>query len=191
MLTQVKFVPIQTETLPKNPSTLRGNAAVDEAERPLGMCVPPCRSLRRSRITIELEARPLFGRGVKVRFRRVSPIAVCPGEGPVTEPTADAQPWPRECVLMPHFGHCRSRTHQRFSLSGKPALGRGLASRNYLGGRDVTRSVLPWHATLDSRHATPPRHCQARAVSNPLPRARSDFLRNPLAAGVGKERNHV
>jgi hypothetical protein len=26
----------------KNPSTLRGNASVDEAERPLGMCVLPC-----------------------------------------------------------------------------------------------------------------------------------------------------
>jgi hypothetical protein len=70
-------------------------------------------------------------------------------------------------------------------------VGRGLVSRNYLGARDVTRSVLPWHATLDSSHASPPRHCQARAVSNPLPRARLDFLRNPLAAGVGKERNHV
>jgi hypothetical protein len=33
--------------------------------------------------------------------RRVSPVAPRPREGPLTEPTAGAQPWPRERVLMP------------------------------------------------------------------------------------------
>src|ERR1700738_3989771 len=33
---------------------------------------------------------------------RVSPVAPRPREGPLTEPTAGAQPWPRERVLMPH-----------------------------------------------------------------------------------------
>jgi hypothetical protein len=35
------------------------------------------------------------------RSRRTSPIAVSPPEGPLTEPTAGAQPLPRERVLMP------------------------------------------------------------------------------------------
>jgi hypothetical protein len=34
-----------------------------------------------------------------VRYRRVSPIAPPPREGPLTEPTRDAQPWRRERVL--------------------------------------------------------------------------------------------
>jgi len=41
-----------------------------------------------------------------VRNRRVSPVAVRPGEGPLTEPTAGAQPRPQERVLMPRTGHC-------------------------------------------------------------------------------------
>jgi hypothetical protein len=48
---------------------------------------------------------PFRGKGGKVRNRRVSPVAPRPGEGPLTEPTAGAQPWPRERVLMPHFRH--------------------------------------------------------------------------------------
>jgi hypothetical protein len=35
------------------------------------------------------------------RFRRIFFLAAHPGEGPLTEPTAGAQPWPRERVLMP------------------------------------------------------------------------------------------
>jgi hypothetical protein len=48
-----------------------------------------------------------FGSIVAHRFdtngwnRRVSPVAPRPCEGPLTEPTAGAQPWPRERVLMP------------------------------------------------------------------------------------------
>ena len=41
-----------------------------------------------------------------VRLRRVSPVAPRAPEGPLTKPTAGAQPWPRERVLMPHWGHC-------------------------------------------------------------------------------------
>jgi len=42
-----------------------------------------------------------------VRLRRVSPVAPRAPEGPLTKPTAGAQPWPRERVLMPLFRHCR------------------------------------------------------------------------------------
>ena len=37
----------------------------------------------------------------KVGLQRVSFVALRPREGPLTEPTADAQPWPRERVLVP------------------------------------------------------------------------------------------
>jgi len=33
----------------------------------------------------------------------LSPIARRPAEGPLPQPTAGAQPWPRERVLMPPF----------------------------------------------------------------------------------------
>ena len=44
---------------------------------------------------------PFGGESGKVRNRRVSPVGPRPREGPLTEPTAGAQPWPRERVLMP------------------------------------------------------------------------------------------
>jgi len=44
---------------------------------------------------------PFRGEGGKVRIRRVSPIAFCPGEGPLTERTAGVQPARREQVFMP------------------------------------------------------------------------------------------
>ena len=50
-------------------------------------------------------------------FRRVSPVAPRPREGPLTEPTAGAQPWPRERVLMPHLHH--SPTAARPSQVGR------------------------------------------------------------------------
>src|ERR1700757_3616893 len=40
-----------------------------------------------------------------IRLRRVSPVAPRPREGPLTEPTAGAQPWPRKRALMPLCGH--------------------------------------------------------------------------------------
>ena len=39
--------------------------------------------------------------------RRVSPVVPRPREGPLTEPTAGAQPWPRERVLMSQTRLCR------------------------------------------------------------------------------------
>jgi len=36
-------------------------------------------------------------------YRRVSPIAVWSGEGPLTEPTATAQIREREALFMPHM----------------------------------------------------------------------------------------
>jgi len=45
--------------------------------------------------------------GSNGRFRRISPVAPRPREGPLTEPTADAQPWPRERILMPLKRPCR------------------------------------------------------------------------------------
>src|SRR5437667_12242816 len=47
---------------------------------------------------------PFGGEAGKVRNRRVSPVAPRPREGPLTEPTAGAQPWPRERVLTPRSG---------------------------------------------------------------------------------------
>jgi len=41
-------------------------------------------------------------------FRRVSPVASRPREGPLTEPTAAIQPWRRLPLLMPHCGHCQN-----------------------------------------------------------------------------------
>jgi hypothetical protein len=47
----------------------------------------------------------IFVERSNARFRRVSPAAPRPREGPLTEPTAGAQPWPRDRVLMPQTGH--------------------------------------------------------------------------------------
>jgi hypothetical protein len=48
---------------------------------------------------------PVPGESGKDRNRRVSPVVPRPREGPLTEPTAGAQPRPKERVLMPHSGH--------------------------------------------------------------------------------------
>jgi hypothetical protein len=63
---------------------------------------------------------PFRGKGGKVRNRRVSPVAPRPGEGPLTEPTAGAQPWPRERVLMPHT--CRSQYRWEIGAMGDTEL---------------------------------------------------------------------
>jgi hypothetical protein len=52
---------------------------------------------------------PFRSEGRKVRNRRVLPVVPSPREGPLTEPTAGAQPWPRERVLMPHCRHSSER----------------------------------------------------------------------------------
>jgi hypothetical protein len=43
------------------------------------------------------------GEGGKVWNRRIFTVPAGSGEGPLTEPTAAAQPWPRERALVPHF----------------------------------------------------------------------------------------
>jgi hypothetical protein len=48
-----------------------------------------------------------------VRNRRVSPIAVRPGEGPLTKPTADARACRWEPVKIAPIRHCRSSLHDR------------------------------------------------------------------------------
>ena len=54
------------------------------------------------------------------RNRRVSPVAPRPREGPLTEPTAGAQPWPRERVLMPlKRPWRRDREPARWVVSGR------------------------------------------------------------------------
>jgi hypothetical protein len=55
-------------------------------------------------------------RGGKVSNRRILVTARRPGEGPLTEPTAGAQSWPRERVLMPHS--CRSQSLSRSAQLG-------------------------------------------------------------------------
>jgi hypothetical protein len=40
------------------------------------------------------------------RYRRIFLLAAHPGEGRLSQPTAGAQPWPRERVLMPRNRHC-------------------------------------------------------------------------------------
>jgi hypothetical protein len=54
-------------------------------------------------------------------FRRIFLLAAHPGEGPLTEPTAGAQPWPRERVLMPHKRPYR-RAREPAELGGKAAF---------------------------------------------------------------------
>jgi len=51
----------------------------------------------------------LDGGGAEDRFRRVSSVAVRPGEGPLTELTAGVQPAESEQVLMPQGGHAVPR----------------------------------------------------------------------------------
>jgi len=53
--------------------------------------------------------------------RRVLPIAVRLGEGPLTERTAGVQPRPRERVFMPHT--CRSRYPPGSAQLGKSECG--------------------------------------------------------------------
>ena len=42
------------------------------------------------------------------RYRRISPVAECPDQGPLTEPAADARPWGWGLLFLPQSGHCAS-----------------------------------------------------------------------------------
>jgi len=52
------------------------------------------------------------------RNRRVSPVAPRPREGPLTEPTAGPQPWPRERVLVPLKQSSAAATTSGLTLQG-------------------------------------------------------------------------
>ena len=68
----------------------------------------------------------LIGVPSVVRLRRLSPVAERPDEGPLTEPTTDAQPWPWEPVVMPHF--CPLAATNRVVSGGRTV---GWASRRF------------------------------------------------------------
>ena len=53
------------------------------------------------RMTAKARTRRLISGRRNGRFRRVSPIPVCPGEGRLTQSTADFQPEKRELALVP------------------------------------------------------------------------------------------
>jgi len=80
------------------------------------------------------------------RFRRVSPAAWRPREGPLTEPIAAAQPRPQQRVLMPLTGPCpRERAMTRSGRAGIYAMaaGRGVvADRCRLAADCATRHAL-------------------------------------------------
>jgi hypothetical protein len=79
---------------------------------------------------------PLNGRN-----RRVSPVAPRPREGPLPEPAAGAQPWPRERFLMPHT--CRSQCLSRAAqLGGKPTSGCQTRIDAVAPMRDLSRAAI-------------------------------------------------
>ena len=60
--------------------------------------------------------------GNPVPYRhRIFTVPADSGEGPLTEPTAAAQPWRRERVLMPHS--CRLVTDAELDLPSERLLG--------------------------------------------------------------------
>jgi hypothetical protein len=54
---------------------------------------------------LRLELASLLKTSRNGRFRRILLVAARSGEGPLTEPSAAAQPWEREPLFMPHSGH--------------------------------------------------------------------------------------
>jgi hypothetical protein len=89
------------------------------------------------------------------RFRRVSPVAPRPRDGPMTEPTAGAQPWPRERVLMPRSGHTW-RVEKMAAAMGKrafrPTSPEPPRSASH-DSRDLcARLILPWILIMAPSH---------------------------------------
>ena len=67
----------------------------------------------------------LIGVPSTVRLRRISPIAVRPGEGLLSDHIAGAQPWRRELVFLPHCGHLKQpeiTPRRRCSPCGDPKI---------------------------------------------------------------------
>ena len=78
----------------------------------------------------ERAASPIRHSGIRwgiglVRFRRILPIAVRPGECPLTERTAGVQPVRQERVFMPRMGH--SVIHPPPPLAGPIRAARALS----------------------------------------------------------------
>jgi hypothetical protein len=135
-------------------------------------------------------------------FRRVSPVDPRPREGPLTEPTAGVQPWPRERVLMPHCGHCPDPVAEPQSGEGaviripRPRTQRnsGQQSRRFFQRRWLCQYLqrMARRATAASatvcRFATGHR-CSPHRIKHPagLPRvgysARLTKPRNPIGRG--------
>jgi hypothetical protein len=110
---------------------LDGSVLFDESSAAVGRAGPSDRSARAARARLRLVHRGLRHRrserrqgaagrahgvaeyaciltassAAKVRNRRVSPVAPRPSKGPLTEPTAGAQPWPWERAPMPQRRH--------------------------------------------------------------------------------------
>ena len=85
---------------------------------------------------------PFRGKGGKVRNRRVSPVAPRPGEGPLTEPTAGAQPWPRERVLMPQRSRSRDWRDRARCAFGDPQRRRVLEHIRNLSHKNRTCAAI-------------------------------------------------
>src|SRR5215472_7664231 len=77
-------------------------------------------------------------------FRRVSPVALRPHEGPLTEPIADAQPRPQERVLMPQK---RPWPGPRESI-GQPGKQSFDRAANSLSHRVTTAKTRPPHRAV-------------------------------------------
>jgi hypothetical protein len=77
-------------------------------------------------------------------LRRVSPVAPRPREGLLTEPTAGAQPWPRERVLMPRSGPLRQPRGLAWSMASRPSM-----PVEPVGNRESPRSAGPLRYARD------------------------------------------
>jgi hypothetical protein len=113
---------------------------------------------------------PITAPGRSMTAFGASPVAPRPREGPLTEPTAVAQPWRRERVLMPlssHSPHPRSigkkvvttvtegPRSSRDTLSGNEEVLSCLCIYPSAVGADATRPEL-WAVLLSATCAAPP-----------------------------------
>jgi len=125
---------------------------------------------------------------------RVSPVPPRPREGPFTKPTAGAQPWPRERVLMPHGGHSTPRRSPSIEWkthpcpSPLPAVGPAPLARNFANGpRKPGSHQTPRWREPDSNHRS--RCCKRLRWALPIgtsarsvepPKVRSEIARIDL-----------
>src|SRR5271169_1990383 len=77
--------------------------------------------------------------------RRIFPIAAPSGEGQLSEPTAVAQPWPREPLLMPHSSHLAAATgvlSAGWEAEVERSRRRGSASCFFVAGTGRVQSLI-------------------------------------------------